>query len=372
MLKPIQNLSIFIYHKNVYINLSKWHKLFSSVYRSTTIDDFTENLVLEKGLKWDKLIKKSDENKKKLGQSHNETVNKLNLLCNDKSNRKETIIQNINECVKINNIPQLLLYLEICEKQNYCPAKENLLSLAKYLTINKNKHGLIMLKKLCEVNYPIEYKVQSHYNYLLADILWAEGNIKESLNLFGNVFCDNVVLRKQIKIMLCHKFSEVIKSHGEASRILLTHFDFVKMIVDSHNDYSLMAYFWKVLFESELYSDQQLAITLLKNYKELKSVIVWMIPHMGRQLLFEYKLETFYKLIEVLLCYDMKENCCCLLRMLFDFMYNNNDLKGCRSVAKACRDLEMPLSDRQEKNFLHLLLKTQPVIEKSKQLEYKF
>lgn len=318
MSKPISYFSKQIFLLNVLFrkNISH-HKVFYSDHASNSIDSFTDMLVLEKGLKWENLLKVTDKYPTK--PFLKSCINKIedeNIIKKKKVSGEE-LIENINECAKLNNIPQLIINLEICQNENNCPTKEQLIYLAKLFTINKNKRGIKILQHLCKVNYPSEYRTQSRYDHFIAEVIWTEGNVKDSLNLFGNVYCENVGLRRQIKIMLCNRFSEVVTNHGEASRIIAT--NFVKTIANKHGDYSLMGYFWKVLFESEWFSDQQLSATFLMENNQLKNVIGWMLPMMGRQLLQEHKIDTFYRLIENLLSNDMKQHCGPMLRLLFDY-----------------------------------------------------
>lgn len=189
-----------------------------------------------------------------------------------------------------------------------------------YILVHFAKNGNVSGVKAVQVivkkyNFP-HFTQQSEYNHYLAEALWINGRVEDSLKLFVAAY-DNSKLRNKIKVMLTCLFPLLTTQHGE-STVRKTVYA-IERLSSEKEDHILLGCLWKELFQSTWFSDQQLSKQILQQNPHLLQFIQWMIPTMGKDLLKGHKVEVFYRLIEFTLENDLRKFEGILLRLLFDF-----------------------------------------------------
>lgn len=286
------------------------------IHHGESLDTFTDNLVQEKGIKWlDLFFRLPDKYKHTLPVTHIKksglNVSQLKLL--DITQTVKFLQQSVNN----RNTKLIAIVLEACKAQSIILPSYILHDIAALFAMHGYKDGIHLVQNLCELSNPVELKINARYMHYVAEAMWIQGNVKESLKLFDQVYSECPHKKTEVKIMLRRLFMHIIKTHGEASLVNIV--NFVSVFCKKYCDFSLMAFLWKDLFESEWFSDQQLASKLFNQYKELTDSINGMIPTMAKQLLIHHKLETFHRLIEVTLHNNMTKQTQLLLQLLFDY-----------------------------------------------------
>lgn len=326
------------------------------IHHGESLDTFTENLVQEKGIKWLGAFIRIPENYK-----HTLPVTHMKQSDVNINNVSPLKLQDITEIVKflrqsVNNYNTKLIatILQSCEAQSIIVPSDILNDIAALFAVHGYKDGIYLAQNLCKSSNPVEFKINARFLHYVAEALWIQGNIKQSLKMFDQVYDEYPHKRSEVKVMLRRLFIHVIKMHGEASLVNIV--NFVSSFSKKYSDFSLMAYLWKDLFESEWFSDQQLASELHSKHRELTSSINGIIPIMAKQLLTHHKLDTFYRLIEVTLCNDMTKQTQLLLQLLFEYKYVAGDLQACSHIMDTSVILDIPLKEDQCNRFIELLL----------------
>lgn len=364
-------IALVKYKKNTVFNYRTF-----CIHHGESLDTFTENLVQEKGIKWSSVfIRIPDKYKNRLSATCLEKpgVNIINDVSPLKSLDINQIVKFFRESVNTSNIKLISSTLETCRAQNLILPSDVLNDIAALFAVHGYIDGISLVQSLCESSNPAEFKLRAQYMHYLAEAMWIQGNIQESLKMFDQVYSECLHKRSKVKVMLRHLFIHVIKNHGEAS--LVNIINFVKNFSEKYCDFSLMAFLWKELFESEWFSDQQLAAELQSKHRELTASISGMIPVMAKQLLTHHKLETFHRLIEVTLCNNITKQTQFLLQLLFEYKYAIDDLQACSHIMETSVALDIPLKEDQCSRFIELLLhrkKQLPICDVKKPTPFTF
>lgn len=364
-------IALVKYKKNIVFNYRTF-----CIHHGESLDTFTENLVQEKGIKWSSVfIRIPDKYKNRLVATCLEKPceNIINDILPLNSLDIIQIVKFLRDSMNTSNIKLISSTLEYCRAQNIILPSDILNDVVALFAVHGYVDGISLVQSLCESSNPAEFKLRAQYMHYLAEAIWVQGNIQESLKMFDKVYSEYPHQRSKVKIMLRHLFIHVIKNHGEAS--LVNIINFVKMFSKKYCDFSLMAFLWKELFESEWFSDQQLAAELQSKHRELTQCISGMIPIMAKQLLTHHKLESFHRLIEVTLYNGMTSQTHFLLQFLFEYKYAVDDLQACSHIMETSVALDIPLKKDQCSRFIDLLLhrkKQLPVCDVKKPTPFTF
>lgn len=309
---------------------------------STGTDGLLDNLVLEVGGKRDKVLSKYFENcpQKPLkiisrtSPSQNEELpptsstkqpqKTLQVLSQTRPITNEVLLLSpksssipaLSELSGIDDVKTLVRLLERNLNYKDIVPNESLRYLLVYFAKNGNVCGVKAVQLIVK-KYNISYfNLQSGYDHYMAEALWINGKVEESLKLFVAAY-DNTQLRNKIKVMLTCLFPLLVTHHGE-STVRKTIYA-IERLSSENEDHIILGCLWKELFLSIWFSDQQLSKQILQQNPHLLQVIKWMIPTMGKDLLKSHKLEEFYRLIEFTLENELIKFEGLLLRHLFDY-----------------------------------------------------
>lgn len=321
---------------------------------STGTDGLLDNLVLEVGGKRDKVLSKYFESRpqkhvtSRISPSQNEelpptscrkhpqkTVQVLSQI-RPSTNEvpvlppKSFSIPALSELSEIGDTNTLVRFLERNLSCKDIVPNESLRYLLVYFAKNGNVCGVKAVQLIIKKYNISHFKLQSGYDHYMAEALWINGKVDDSLKLFVAAY-DNTQLRNKIKVMLTCLFPLLVTHHGE-STVRKTVYAIERLSSDKE-DHILLACLWKELFQSNWFSDQQLSKQILQQNPHLLQIIKWMIPTMGKDLLKSHKVEDFYRLIEFTLENELKKFEGLLLRLIFDYYCKYAHI-GCTGILK--------------------------------------
>lgn len=306
---------------------------------STGTDGLLDNLLLEVGGKREKVLSKYFENCpqkppnviSQTSPSQNEELppssekhppktlkllSKIRPSTNEVLSAKRSSIPAHSELSGIDDVKTLVRLLERNLNYEDIVPNESLSYLLVYFAKNGNVCGVKAVQLIVKKYNISHFKLQSGYDHYMAEALWINGKVEDSLKLFVAAY-DNSQLRNKIKAMLTCLFPLLVTHHGE-STVRKTIYA-IERLSSEKDDHIILACLWKELFQSIWFSDQQLSKQILEQNPHLLPVIKWMIPAMGKDLLKSHKVEDFYRLIEFTLENELRKFEGLLLQHLFDY-----------------------------------------------------
>uniref|UniRef100_A0A1B6LRK9 Uncharacterized protein n=1 Tax=Graphocephala atropunctata TaxID=36148 RepID=A0A1B6LRK9_9HEMI len=352
-------------------NISRLSKLFklpqlryiASFYSST--DAFLEHLKFEEGSKREIYLFKYLENKSMKA-----------LLSPSPSLKPPTSVKSLFDTSNKSCVQDLVSCLEQYSKGETSVPNKRLDVLLIYFAKNGNTTGVKALQIFIKEHNIQHFQLQSEYKHYLAEALFINGKVEDSLKLFFSAY-NNIQIRNKVKLMLVCLFPLLSTQHSDAT--LRKTIDRIEQFSLEREDEIILGCLWKSLFQSTWFSDQQLAKQILERNSCLLQVIQWMIPAIGKAFLKEHRIDDFYRLIELTLEYGLNKFEAVLLRHLFDYHYIHQDIEQCSAVVKyLSTSSDCQLSGDQQTKYVNLLLKSKDSvtsklnIKKPQNLLYKF
>uniref|UniRef100_A0A6P7GGR0 Uncharacterized protein LOC114337896 n=1 Tax=Diabrotica virgifera virgifera TaxID=50390 RepID=A0A6P7GGR0_DIAVI len=312
-----------------------------------TIDDFTTQLMQKKVDKWS--CKKPIPNVS-YGVKYIDNHSIADFSCLDITRINELFQQAIEK----NDTSSVLELINQCISHRLCPTLSNLLYT---LSVCSQSGDIATIKKIQllykETNVHI-LETHSNFKHYIAEAIWIKGNVQEALNLFKEVYKDNVLLRRRIRLMLKNLIVDIIENRSEA--VLVNLVNFAETLANEYKDYFPLSCIWQICFLSEWYSDQQTALNLLNKYEELRKTVINRIIYVVSVSLHNHKVDVIYRLLEVLLKYEMKTQYSGVLLALLDYQIHQKDLRRCVEIIRWSVQNNIQLLPLQHQKFLTLLV----------------
>ncbi|KAI4466869.1 pleckstrin y domain-containing family f member 2-related [Holotrichia oblita] len=327
------------------------------------LDDFTTQLMQKKANKWENIkIRKQLPITKQSNLTNTEV---LKDGFNEMNFRELNVI--FEKYLDENNHYKLFELIETCIDKKICPSDMILTNMLTMFAQISNTDGINKLQELCSVTNPEFLKVNSNFQHYRAETIWLRGNVSKAIEMFEDTYKENQYLRRRIRLMLKHLLYEAVSKRSEA--VLVNLVNFTERLAKNYNDYYLMTCLWQVCFLSEWFSDQQVAFDLLERYSNLRRAVINQIPCIVSISLKYHKTDPVYRLLEILLKYEMKLQSSIILVALFDYRFKQGDLRSCCEIVKWSAKHKIMLPSVQHEKFLRLLLREEPVSHKHKQIQ---
>lgn len=212
--------------------------------------------------------------------------------------------------------------------------------------------------------------------YLLS-CYWNNHNVKLTIEgvreIYENYKRDEVVY-KELRCFLNYILIDAIDHKSEAVLISLKNLA-EEMCLDYDDCYFVYS-LWKKCFDSHWFSDQQLADELLLKFEKLQKILSIESNLLCFSYLRQKNTNAVMRLIEVFLKFDMQKQVESSLKVLLDYQCYRRDLRAASEIVQTCINLEINLSDEENKKFLALLL-NKPYMPTKKEVkipnfQYKF
>lgn len=274
-----------------------------------TLEEFTSQLTQKKANKWNiqKVIEKS--------------VNDYLPTNTEKNNCKNYTIEEINllfqDCIQIGDNSELMDLIKQCIEHRKCPSLSNLIHVLTLCAQNGDKETIIQLTELCREFHPDVTRANSYFRHYLAEAIWVKGNISDSLKIFKEVYSENAFLRRRIRLVFKYLVQDIISTRSEAALINIV--KFAEELLQNYKDFFPLACVWQSCFLSEWFTDQCLALQLLKTNEGLFKAVINRIPYVVSISLSSHRTDVVYRLLELLLKYEMKMQYAGVLSVLLDY-----------------------------------------------------
>lgn len=283
--------------KNVYQTISY-------AFYSNSLDAYIDSLVIEKGSKKQMSLHKYFESSSK----NSSTLNvKNSVMVNPNLEKWNTY--------RVENNTDLISKIEYEMREETTIPNKKLYYILTYYVKCGDISGVKTIQLIIEKYNSTHFRLHSEYKHYMAEAMWINGKIEDSFELFSIAY-NNVLIRPQVIVMLKCLFPLLISRHSEV--LLNKIVCLVEKFSVENNDFTILAFVWKELFQSDWFSDQELSRDLVQRNVKLRSVIHFIIPSMGKTLLKEHNLDTFYRLFEFTLKHELNQDGI-LLRFLFDY-----------------------------------------------------
>lgn len=207
--------------------------------------------------------------------------------------------------------------IDFCKNNKVIVPTDTLTMLAHDFVQAGSKTGLVHLKNLCRVINPKEYLKQEKYLLCISKVSWTNNNMKDCIK-FLNEYCEQFPSETdKVKPFLGIVIEKTVKNQSEAQ--LRTLVDFIKYFCAINNDFHMLATLWMYLFQSDWFTDQQLANQLVNDNAHLKQYIQLISVPLSKRLLFRGKNNRLSELLQELLRLNMTEQYQRITIIMFDY-----------------------------------------------------
>ncbi|XP_055919839.1 uncharacterized protein LOC129951623 [Eupeodes corollae] len=373
--------------------------LWPSLHKSTqidAIDSFTNELVTKKTKKWESLrenLMKSDGRSSptpSFGQTvvlakkgviqDLESIRSPELGLDIRSLSRAQLDNLLLSTLQIKNKVDFLYLIKQCIAWRLLPSKDVLIECLKYLSTLRKTQQIEDFIEICKLQKNPLLKIYGGLAPFKAMAMWRSGSSEGALRTLeqGYSNCKDDEGRRMIRIAFKTISEETLETKSDAVLVGLT--KLAKKIYEEQKDIFGLACVWKACFASEWFSDQKTAANLFEEYEELHGLIGRRSQSLCSSFLRQKNVDAVHRLIELFLQYKQHESCSNCLSLLFNYQYHRNDLRACAEIIKSCSELEMPLNETQNEQFLSLFLNQSaaPKINNTKQssaankFQYKF
>lgn len=206
-----------------------------------------------------------------------------------------------------------------------------------------------------------EYFRATWMDIYLAAALWFRGNHIESTLMLKKLYFESNQKEKELILFIIHEISnDTIGLKSEATLVTLV--NLTEYFFCFFNEIRPLMIVWQKAFTSSWFSDQQLAETLYIKYTDLRKELFekGKITMLFQSFLFKHEIETCQRLTELCIKCNEQEASRTCLRLLFDYHYFRSDLKSCSEVMKYCLNVNLNLTEDENKKLLDLLLGIEP------------
>ncbi|XP_064540699.1 uncharacterized protein LOC135430083 [Drosophila montana] len=365
------------------------------------IDCFTNDLVNRKTQKWEELrenLMKPVAEDSNYGANFGQNVGLMSkgMMSDLKTLRSPQLgldIRSLSQpqldnlllaTLEIKNKVDFLYLIRQCVRWQQLPCNEVFISCLKYLS---SLGRMQQLESLAETCRQLKHPFANTYSDLApfkAIALWHNGNSDVALMTLhrgygGSLNTDEG--RRMIRVAFRTIVEETLAQKSEA--VLISLIDVARDIYREHKDIFVVACVWKQCFASDWFCDQKSAGELFEHYKELQQLVDRRASPLCSSFLSRHNIDAVHRLIEVFLQHNQRTACGNCLSLLFNYQYLRKDLRACAEIVKSCSELEMPLNELQNEQFLSLFLDQSDPFEttagnrsaakyKTKSFQYKF
>lgn len=278
--------------------LKSYYSLQNLTLQNDPLDTFTTELIQNKLNKW---------NIKKNVISENSGHYKIEPV-NYESSFETLLLEEINKLFKdaseMQDENRLIALMKQCLYFEKCPSVIHIISVLKLCAHNGDKSLIHQIIKLCENFHPKFLNINSHFKEYLAEAIWVNGNISGALKLFEEVYSNNCYRRRNIVLVLKLLLTEAVNKRSEAVLIIIT--NFALDLSTRYEDFFLLCCIWQVCILSEWFCDQDFALKLMAKNKGVQQAVLNKIQYVVVILLHQHRTEVVYRLLQIVLEYDMK------------------------------------------------------------------
>ncbi|XP_068146479.1 uncharacterized protein [Drosophila tropicalis] len=259
--------------------------------------------------------------------------------------------------LEIKNKLDFLYLIRQCIRCNLLPSNEVFLQCLKYLSGQRKQQQLEALAETCrQLKHPFA-KIYADLAPFRALALWHNGNADVALMTLHRGYGTSLATdegRKMIRSAFRTISEETLAQKSEA--VLVSLMEVARAIHREHKDIFVVACVWKQCFVSDWFCDQKSAGELFDYYKELQELVERRASALCSSFLSRHNVDAVHRLIEVFLHHQQRLACGSCLSLLFNYQYLRKDLRACAEIVKSCSELEMPLNELQNEQFLSLFL----------------
>ncbi|TDG44955.1 hypothetical protein AWZ03_008636 [Drosophila navojoa] len=339
------------------------------------IDCFTNELVNRKTQKWgelrESLMKPAVEEANYGGSTFGQNVGLMSkgMMSDLKALRSPQLgldIRSLSQpqldnlllaTLEIKNKLDFLYLIRQCVRWQQLPCNEVFISCLKYLSSLGRMQQLESLAETCrQLNHPFA-TIYSDLAPFKAIALWHNGNSDVALMTLHRGYGGSLNTeegRRMIRVAFRTIVEETLAQKSEA--VLVSLMEVARAIHHEHKDIFVVACVWKQCFASDWFSDQKSAGELFEHYKELQQLVDRRASPLCSSFLSRHNIDAVHRLIEVFLQHNQRSACANCLSLLFNYQYLRKDLRACAEIVKSCSELEMPLNELQNEQFLSLFL----------------
>ncbi|EDW47589.1 uncharacterized protein LOC6608862 [Drosophila sechellia] len=284
--------------------------------------------------------------------------------------------------LEIKNKLDFLYLIRQCIRCNLLPSNEVFVSCLKYLSAQRKLQQLEALAETCR---QLEHPFSQTYADLApfrAIALWNNGNADVALMTLHRGYGVSMTSeegRRMARTAFRTISEETLAQKSEA--VLVSLLEVARAIHREHKDIFVVACVWKQCFASDWFCDQKSASELFEHYKELQELVERRASSLCSSFLARNNVDAVHRLIEAFLQHQQRSACSSCLSLLFNYQYMRKDLRACAEIVKSCSELEMPLNELQNEQFLSLFLDQSDPVDSSgmaskykapKSFQYKF
>ncbi|KAH8374119.1 hypothetical protein KR200_007835 [Drosophila serrata] len=259
--------------------------------------------------------------------------------------------------LEIKNKLDFLYLIRQCIRCHLLPSNEVFVACLKYLSAQRKLQQLEALAETCR---QLEHPFSQTYADLApfrAIALWNNGNADVALMTLHRgygVSMSSEEGRRMARTAFRTISEETLAQKSEA--VLVSLLEVARAIHREHKDIFVVACVWKQCFASDWFCDQKSAGELFEHYKELQELVERRSSPLCSSFLGRNNVDAVHRLIEVFLQHKQRSACSSCLSLLFNYQYMRKDLRACAEIVKSCSELEMPLNELQNEQFLSLFL----------------
>ncbi|XP_059613680.1 uncharacterized protein LOC132259886 isoform X2 [Phlebotomus argentipes] len=229
--------------------------------------------------------------------------------------------------------------------------EDTLSDILEMIIVLENRNFFEKLRDFCEKTHPEVFTMQE------VRLLWKEGNTDKALEMLRKVYEEITPNRLTEARRIIRTFSrETVGKKSEA--VLVSLIKLAEEISSLSGDCFPLNTLWHDCFFSRFFSDQQIGIKLFREHCSIQNFLQQRLKIIVFKLLQKHRLETVYRLIELLLdpSVDMKASCRDVLLLLFDYQFWRHNSAGCLEIIQCSGDLGIPLGPDYDKKLVMLLM----------------
>lgn len=270
--------------------IKKLHKSTTDETASDAIDNFTDELMMKKQLRWEILL----QERKKVS-SHRES-SKLKEFTDFVNVIKRTTERSVSEVMFVSvdfdklddkHIEHLVLtacldkntefvdkFVDQCVDGNKVVGESTMLTICEYFSKHSNsRNSLIKLIDLSKVNNRDVYTRNCEFKHFVARNFWERGNPDEALTLLGEALEQVHVMNTTVRASILSAYQFIVKNtiDNKSEAILVRLIRAVTHLQKRLNEPSILLYIWKVCFLSKWFSNQIIADQLFSEHPEIRS-----------------------------------------------------------------------------------------------------
>ncbi|KAL7016653.1 hypothetical protein ACKWTF_010082 [Chironomus riparius] len=267
----------------------------------------------------------------------------------------------------INNINENTTHVRWISLRNECIS----------LLCLKGRHNFFVKFTSVLAKIDPKYYDENHelFKYLHQLSIWRDNKSKNTEMLIEHLcelyinHCTNDELLNKMKIIIQALLEEILSKHGSSAVVNIKN-SFERICFQTDN-FEALYLLWKNLFESFWFSDQQTAEGLIANHLEIRK----MLASRSKQLCFGYfqnnNTDLVNKLVQIFLGYKMRTNVVETLKLYLAFEIWRKNSSAATQIVQLFLELNIPLSDSENRKYLDLLLKRQTEIRQQGKMSEK-